>query len=59
MKLRVGGPWEVTLDKMLVRVDKKVISWKCTSIPTRATPATCNPIHLANFRNELVEALQR
>ncbi len=22
MKLRVGGPWEVTLDKMLVRVDK-------------------------------------
>ena len=22
MKLRIGGPWEVTLDKMLVRVDK-------------------------------------
>ena len=22
LKLRVGGPWEVTLDKMLVRVDK-------------------------------------
>ena len=22
MKLRVGGPWEVALDKMLVRVDK-------------------------------------
>ena len=22
MKLRAGGPWEVTLDKMLVRVDK-------------------------------------
>ena len=50
MKLKIGGPCGIALDRLLVRVDQ-ASSWKSTLIPMKATPATCYPARRVNSSN--------
>jgi acetate kinase len=43
VRVRIEGEREVTYGDVVVRVNPAYTAWPCTSIPTKATPATSRP----------------